>query len=761
MLLGLLSSWFEKIIEFISGLFAFIPMSVYFIYTSIGSVLDLFQALVRKLAGLDTYYVNGKAQSGDILVSFMKGILGVEGGAEYSVLSTVFWSLIIFSVILLVLATIISVIKAHYNYDAKKSNPYTIISNSIKALFTMALVPIVSLIGIYLSQAILQQLDQITSASSGSNIASVYGSQVSELKSFGQTRYEGGKEIATGATIYASYDAFGFGNPTTTATFSGSMFSVAAYDCNRVRLGSYSPQSAAGDSAWQNFGIFIDDGKDPEVIANKIDTAFANRLTLNNSKFASVDGSDSWVNASAYYVGAGAAYRVPMLFGTSTFSKYDVGLVWYFYNLWSFNYFLGFAGIITCLTLFINIIFGLMSRLIMCLALFLIYSPLVGITPLDGGNGFKSWKKEFMSNVLMAYGAVLGMNVFFLILPFLNTISFFNNPVLDRIMNMLIIITGLTMIKKFIKIVSGFAGGADANEVGGGIKDDVKKTGMQAAKSTMGAATVGVGAMALGKKVLTDPGQFIGNKVHNVRVRNALGLAKGAKIGERENKLFKERKMMLKYRDANTSKQDIKAAYKNNDKEARKKLWNETDSNGRNVSERVKRGDAHNKLTRFGLKTGKAFQKSSQAIASRAHKMTHRKDGSARAWTVPFSAAGAALKATGKGLLDIGGASMKLAGDLTGIGKFAKDLKESGITDAFKMTAQKMSDVTGKSSSWEKDSNGKAKIPESLQTEKQKEDAKKAKADEEKETQKKIAENTTATLNSINELIKTLNPDKK
>ncbi len=115
---SMLSSIWTKIGDILSGFFAIIPQTMYFIYTSMASLLDMFQFVFRKLAGLDVYYVNGTEKSGDIIVQFIEGILGINN--HYSALTTVFWSLVIFGVIVLVLMTIFTIIKAHYNYDAKK-----------------------------------------------------------------------------------------------------------------------------------------------------------------------------------------------------------------------------------------------------------------------------------------------------------------------------------------------------------------------------------------------------------------------------------------------------------------------------------------------------------------------------------------------------------------------------------------------------------------------------------------------------------------
>lgn len=764
MLLGflgdILMGWFQKIVEFIAGFFAFIPMTVYFIFTSCCSLLDMFQYLIRKLAGLDVYYVDGIAVEGDMLVSFIRGILGIDGGAEYSTLSTVFWSLIIFSVILLVLTTIISIIKAHYNYDAKKSQPMAIITNSIKALFTMVVVPIVTIFGLYLSEIVLKYLDMLTSAGSGTNIASVYGSQIDHFENFGQMQTdekgavitdENGDPIPAGAPIYASYDAFGQGGATSTITFSGAVFKVAAYDCNRVRLGSYSTKSAS-NGAWTDFGVFFDpNGGDRGAVANRIDEAFANRLTLKNDyvQGVGIGGSDSWIHISAYLVGGGQAWWLMGCLSVKSFSKYNVGLVWYYYNLWTYNYFLGFAAIAAMFTLMINIIFGLITRLITCLALFLVYSPTIGITPLDGGNAYKRWKDEFIQQILMAYGAILGMNIFFLILPFFYSISFFNNLILDRIMSILFIIAGLSLIKKFIKLVSGFVGGKDANAEGKDVAEDVKKTGMKAAGMTMGAAKIGVGVGAMGKGISNaiygsakkrfDKGgkankvfgaigvalsgghirrgveKGLGKRRDN-KIRNALGLKEDAVVTNDHMKQFAQMKNLKKL--GNVDKKEIDAAFKSGNKSQINAV---IAKNNEVANDRIEKngGRRDEKAT----KEGRIIQSASTDGAKQG------------------------LKAFGKGLLDLHGAHLKLAGDMTGITKFTKDLAESGALDKAKETLLAFGQKIGKINL--------DNVPKGLQTKKMKEDGQKRDDEALKTAQRITSENSEKVKTAVEKLVKT------
>ena len=81
---SMLAGLFDLLGNLLAGFFAIIPQTLYFIYASAASILDMLQYAAKKLAGLDVYYVNGKQQSGDILTNFVEGTLGFN--SNYSVL---------------------------------------------------------------------------------------------------------------------------------------------------------------------------------------------------------------------------------------------------------------------------------------------------------------------------------------------------------------------------------------------------------------------------------------------------------------------------------------------------------------------------------------------------------------------------------------------------------------------------------------------------------------------------------------------------
>ena len=563
MILGM----FSWIADFFKALFDLIPKVMYLLYTSFACVLDILQLFFRKLAGLDVYYVEGKAVTGDLVTNFITGILGInKDNITYSALSTVFWSMIVFGVIVCFAATLIAIIKSHYTYDEKSAKgPMQYVYTAGKAIINMVAVPIIVVLGLYVSEALLTALDSITSTNS-STITAMYGDQKNLLVE---------STTAQGDKTYVYYDIFGFGsnivysaaaiNPhegrnqysstkdkkslaltaSKNETFSGSLFKTAAYNANRARIAGDSDEQIDADFREMFSGIRDSDelfysAQTFGQLADMIDTAFSCNLHVNKSftfhyvtQSSVADARVAWISTTYF------TQFVPR--GCSAFSKFNIGAVWYYYDLWQFNFIVGFAGCLVCLTIFINVILGLMTRLFMCIVLFLINPPLFGLAPLDGGKAAKSWQTEFMKQVLMTYGAVVGMNLMLMILPYMNAIDFFNIPIADYFARTLLIIVGLITIKAVIATVSGLIGAADANDAGQKISGEVGKIAGRATRMTLGAAKLGAKAagfalkpaMAAGKGIggaIGKGGEAIGVRIGNSKFGKAVASA-GKKVG--------------------------------------------------------------------------------------------------------------------------------------------------------------------------------------------------------------------------------------
>jgi len=469
----------------VGTIFDVIPKVIYLLFACIASAADAMQLLVRRMCGLDLYYVNGQTvEMQDPLTEFITGILGIgDSAGTMQALNTTFVSLSIFALILLALTSIIALIKSHYNEDTGKTSPIKIIYNAFKSIVTFAIVPIVVILGLQLSGVLLRTLDNITAAAStDESVAGIYGSNA--LTTF---KPSGEKD---GVKYYTSYELFGQGELATGTTISGQLFRAAAYECNRVRNGNYSVDYVKGNSTL-NFGIF---GQGPsydsaeskqEYLAYQIDYAFINNLQLNSSvryedlKDAANDAG-VWVQMLDF----------ARLTNINYFSKYNTSLIWIYYNLWNFNFIVGFAGALSVFGIMVSIIIGLMMRLIKSAAMFLIYPPLLGLSPMDDFGAFKNWSKEFIKQILSAFGAIIGINLLFLILPFVQSISFFEFDLLNSIVNLVFLVTGLIMVKDFISMVAGFVGGGDVFSTGESNKANVAGAIKKGAMATVAAGAV-------------------------------------------------------------------------------------------------------------------------------------------------------------------------------------------------------------------------------------------------------------------------------
>lgn len=529
-LLGGYSLW-----QYFSCFLDMIPRAIYFIYASIASCLDALQCLLRRLAGLDVYYVkNGSdfwgnnydpVKGQDPVLEFIYGILGIgENAATYSVLNTVFWSLAIFAVIMLAVATMIAILKGHYQEDVAKTSPVQYIYNAIKAILTFAIVPFAVIIGLQLSSFMLKTMDQITAGSaSAESISGIYGESAKDKLKHSSDNY------------YSRYDYFGIGDYTNTTSFSGLMFKAAAYDCNRVRRSVMGEVSSEGLSKCCTFDLFgqsdslgliacKDDAERREYIAYQIDYAFQNNFYLEKGVYG-----PTMYEITDVFITIPSVDKFALVNYIWTFSKFNTGLIWYYYDLWSFNFFIGFGTIMIAFGIFISIIAGMISRLIRMAILFIIYAPTLSIAPLDEFGAFKKWRSDFIQQTLMAFGSILGMNLFFLILPYLSNISFFGWTFIDSLVNVFMVIIGLAMIKELIGFISGLVGGADALKTGEGFQKEAKDKGI-------GKVVAGLGAGM--SKMAMAPAKAIAKQAWNETRAN--------KAEKKANKINEENQNMLK-----------------------------------------------------------------------------------------------------------------------------------------------------------------------------------------------------------------------
>lgn len=491
-LLGGFMAILEKIASWVGALFSIIPKTLYLLITFAMQIVDIIQLLFQKLAGLDAYYVaeNGTAtqESGDFLIFFLRKVLFEKN----SPLNTVFWSIVILGLFLLVFATIVAVIRTQYNYDEKPVSPTKVIGQAIKSLLSFAIVPIVAFFGVYLGNIFLQAINSATTAQGDT----MKFDESAKIKLEPYT-------LSDGKKTYSGINLFGQDIGMRNDTFSGMVFRASSYRANRIRnnadfraLCDGSKETMAGSVySGVTFGMFEVTANDYETAATKLDNAFVYNYRLD--QFAYVNWKASTETALTMSVGVLFNDFTAVLYASpyKTFSRYNVAWVWFYYDLWQFDYVMAIISIVALAIIYLNITSAMMKRAIELTMLMIVSPAVVAVTPLDGGGMQKRWRENFIKKTLSAYGAVVGVNLLFIILPIIRNVNFFNIPIVDTIVQLLFTIVGLTCIKDFMKMMSELVGGEDAQSIGADVNKKIADTAMKVGSVAASVAMPAAGAL--------------------------------------------------------------------------------------------------------------------------------------------------------------------------------------------------------------------------------------------------------------------------
>ena len=271
------------------------------------------------------------------------------------------------------------------------------------------------------------------------------------------------------------------------------LFVACSYDANYYRLNSFDANSSESAEAYAKI------------------MATLSRYSSNKemSELKPEQGKNS-----EYY-----ARVVDEMFSTSAININRYSTVGEYYQLYSINYLFLIVGGIFMLYVMANVTYGMIKRMFILMMLFVISPALCAMYPLDDGAAVKSWSGDVKKNILSAYGAVAGMNLFFSLMPVIQNIniSLSGNASLadwtgvSNILQLIILICGLFCVNDFINMISGYIGAGNAFGDGkslrastkGAIQKQTKKVGNVAgafaranAAGSVGGAKAWFGSMA-------------------------------------------------------------------------------------------------------------------------------------------------------------------------------------------------------------------------------------------------------------------------
>ena len=428
--------------------------------------VDFFQAFFNALCGMGTYWDSdgNKFVQQDPIISLVTNDAVLQ----------VFLALVVVAVIMLFMTTLIAMVRTEFNSEGAKNTKGNILGQALKSLFMFFMVPAACIFGIIFSSALLNMV--YTATSGGENVTA--GGMVWYASSYNANRLR--NNSITGLSIIDDIE-----NSIGTDAEEEGFFAM------------YKAMKLLDDFGAQNT-------EDIEAVANAVDNAFKSGTTPVSNDWlagiAKVDqielGISDVMNGDTDFYNTRVEYSYKNLILTSVY-----------YSTRNMNFIVMFLGGGIALYIMFIAAFGLIIRLYKCAILFMLSAPISALTPLDGGQTFKSWRKLMIGSVCSAFAVVIAFNLVFLLIPIMSEINIFNPRTAifnswNRLVNMLFVLTGLYTIKETSKWVAGMLGIEDPLAAGSEIAGKVMGT-----VGKMGAMAGGAIAAGVGKAMAAKAGQ--------------------------------------------------------------------------------------------------------------------------------------------------------------------------------------------------------------------------------------------------------------
>lgn len=149
---------------------------------------------------------------------------------------------------------------------------------------------------------------------------------------------------------------------------------------------------------------------------------------------------------------------VEAMFVSGELNYAKLSVVKQYYDITELNYVIGLLGSLVMLVMFVISAITFVQRIFDIVLLYIISPVSISTIPLDEGNRFKVWKDMLISKILSAYGIILVMNLFFLIIPQVYQIKFFDNSFQNGVVYILFLIGGSFAVTKASRVISQLTG---------------------------------------------------------------------------------------------------------------------------------------------------------------------------------------------------------------------------------------------------------------------------------------------------------------
>ena len=364
-----------------------------------------------------------------------------------------FLAMCIVGVFLIVVMTAFQIIKVEYTTEGAKNAKGPIFQKAFRGVSLLLLTPLLVVFGVVFANQLLNLLDVATKANASSTISGqVFATSASDAHYLeGELKYEFG-ENANGIIARQIQSQM--------------LAYLAFFD---TLIDSFTSDNDTKDS-YDSYEIKDEDER------NAIDNAFA-----------------SQTEGHRYYL-------------MSDVSKY--------YKYTEINYLLLILSGSLILKTLCFACFGLVIRLYKVAVLFIISPAIIGMSVVNE-KALANWRKAFIGQVLAAYGVVIAINLFFIIVSVLlginlkfipasgepNTFGILSDSMMTQLLRVIIVISGAVLIEKFSKDIGGYFGADDLLAPGQELAkkglDTLKKVAMEVAVIVASIYTGGTGGAAI------------------------------------------------------------------------------------------------------------------------------------------------------------------------------------------------------------------------------------------------------------------------
>lgn len=160
----------------------------------------------------------------------------------------------------------------------------------------------------------------------------------------------------------------------------------------------------------------------------------------------------------AYIGPPGMREEIERNFLSGAFDYTNLGLVKKYYDIGSMNFVVGILGSLVMLVMFALSSITFVQRIFDIILLYIISPISISTIPLDEGNRFRVWKDMLIAKLLSCYGIIIVMNLFFLIMPQVQKMTFFDNSFQNGIVYVLFLIGGAFATTKANLVISQLTG---------------------------------------------------------------------------------------------------------------------------------------------------------------------------------------------------------------------------------------------------------------------------------------------------------------